>query len=172
MKKNTLVLAATLLVRAFAPAFAAPCELARIAYAPGENLEAIDVALIDGAKARIDIAAYVLTDIAIVDALSRAAQRGVVVRLYRDGRAAHEPRALNEALERLRASPNAEVRYKTSPAPLMHLKAYAIDNETLREGAGNFTHSGLKRQDNSLLVLKCDAAVKAFEKAFQTMWER
>jgi hypothetical protein len=33
-----------------------------IHYAPGENLEHIDVALIDSAEREIDMAAYVLTD--------------------------------------------------------------------------------------------------------------
>jgi hypothetical protein len=55
-----------------------------IHYAPGENLEHIDVALIDRAEREIDMAAYVLTDVltdwAVMQALTRAADRGVAIR--------------------------------------------------------------------------------------------
>jgi phosphatidylserine/phosphatidylglycerophosphate/cardiolipin synthase-like enzyme len=45
-------------------------------YAPAENLEHIDVALIDTARREIDLAAYVLTDWPVIQALTRAADRG------------------------------------------------------------------------------------------------
>jgi hypothetical protein len=44
-----------------------------IHYAPAENLERIDVALIDKAAQEIDMAAYVLTDWPVLQALTRAA---------------------------------------------------------------------------------------------------
>jgi hypothetical protein len=34
----------------------------------------------------------------------------------------------------------------------MHLKSYQIDGKLLRTGAANFSASGLKRQDNDLVV--------------------
>ena len=40
-----------------------------IHYAPGENLEHVDVALIDRAQHEIDMAAYVLTDWPVMQAL-------------------------------------------------------------------------------------------------------
>jgi phosphatidylserine/phosphatidylglycerophosphate/cardiolipin synthase-like enzyme len=48
-----------------------------IHYAPAENLEHIDVELLDSAKHEIDFAAYLLTDWPIIQALTRAANRGV-----------------------------------------------------------------------------------------------
>jgi phosphatidylserine/phosphatidylglycerophosphate/cardiolipin synthase-like enzyme len=45
------------------------------------------------------------------------------------------------------------MRFKRSGAPLMHLKSYQIDGRWLRTGAANFSASGLKRQDNDLLVI-------------------
>lgn len=55
-----------------------------IHYAPAENLERIDVALIDQAQSSIDMAAYVLTDWPVMQALARAAQRKVKIRIYLD----------------------------------------------------------------------------------------
>ena len=63
----------------------APCRAEptpAIHYAPAENLEHVDVALIDRAEHEIDMAAYVLTDWPILQTLTRAADRGVKVRIY------------------------------------------------------------------------------------------
>jgi phosphatidylserine/phosphatidylglycerophosphate/cardiolipin synthase-like enzyme len=54
----------------------------------------------------------------------------------------------------------------------MHLKAYAIDGIVLRSGSANFTRSGLRRQDNDLIVDRDPDDVKAFEIDFNDMWER
>ena len=56
-----------------------------IYYASGEKFEHVDVALIDSAEHEIDMAAYVLTDWPVMQALTRAADRGVKVRIYLDG---------------------------------------------------------------------------------------
>jgi phosphatidylserine/phosphatidylglycerophosphate/cardiolipin synthase-like enzyme len=72
-----------LLLAPLAPTSADPAPA--IHYAPAENLEHVDVALIDGAEHEIDLAAYVLTDWPIMQALTRAADRGVKVRIYLDG---------------------------------------------------------------------------------------
>jgi phosphatidylserine/phosphatidylglycerophosphate/cardiolipin synthase-like enzyme len=74
---------ACLLLASLAPGRAEPAPA--IHYAPVENLEHVDVALIDRAEHEIDIAAYVLTDWAVMQALTRAADRGVHIRIYLDG---------------------------------------------------------------------------------------
>ena len=61
-----------------------PVERAEIHYAPEENLELVDARVIGGAELSIDMAAYVLTDSRIIDALTAAAERDVAVRLYFD----------------------------------------------------------------------------------------
>jgi phosphatidylserine/phosphatidylglycerophosphate/cardiolipin synthase-like enzyme len=47
----------------------------------------------------------------------------------------------------------------------MHLKSYQIDGQLLRTGAANFSASGLKRQDNDLIVIE-SAEAAAFKRAF------
>ena len=68
-------IAACLLLASLAPCCAEPTPA--IHYAPAENLEHVDVALIDRAEHEIDMAAYVLTDWPVMQALTRAADRGV-----------------------------------------------------------------------------------------------
>ena len=55
-----------------------------IHYAPVENLEHIDIALIRSATKSVDIAAYTLTDWAIIAALKEARARGVTIRIALD----------------------------------------------------------------------------------------
>ena len=136
-----------------------------IHYAPAENLEHVDVALIDGAEHEIDLAAYVLTDWPIMQALTRAADRGVKVRIYLDGTQLAErgpPKVFNELAE----TPSVEIRTKHKPGAPMHLKSYQIDGRLLRTGAANFSASGLKRQDNDLIVIESAEAAAAFKRAF------
>jgi phosphatidylserine/phosphatidylglycerophosphate/cardiolipin synthase-like enzyme len=76
-------IAACLLLASLAPGVAEPAPA--IHYAPAENLEHVDVALIDRAERETDMAAYVLTDWPVMQALTRAADRGVKVRIYLDG---------------------------------------------------------------------------------------
>jgi phosphatidylserine/phosphatidylglycerophosphate/cardiolipin synthase-like enzyme len=55
-----------------------------IHYAPRENLESLDAREIGRAELSIDMAAYVLSDPRIIEALTDAAERGVLIRLYLD----------------------------------------------------------------------------------------
>jgi phosphatidylserine/phosphatidylglycerophosphate/cardiolipin synthase-like enzyme len=138
-----------------------------IHYAPTENLEAIDVELINEAEASIDMAAYVLSDAAVIEALNDAADRGVVVRIYLDR---GEYPAQSGALSPLFARAGVEARLKPGGA-LMHMKAYAVDRARLRTGSGNFSRSGLSRQDNDLLVTDDAQAVARFEQDFEGIWK-
>jgi phosphatidylserine/phosphatidylglycerophosphate/cardiolipin synthase-like enzyme len=163
-----LVAGACLAWAAFAPG-------AQHHFAPVENLEALDVREIDAARARIDLAAYVLTDVPVIDALARAAARGVHVRIYREGRETPErptsPR-VESAFNRLAAAPHAVIRYKSDAAPLMHLKAYCVDGHVLRTGAANFSSSGETAQDNDALLLRGPGVCAALDAHFEKMWRR
>jgi phosphatidylserine/phosphatidylglycerophosphate/cardiolipin synthase-like enzyme len=136
-----------------------------IHYAPAENLEHVDVALIDHAGHEIDMAAYVLTDWPIIQALTRAADRGVHIRIYLDGTQLAE-REAPEVFHELAETPGVEIRAKHKPADPMHLKSYQIDGRLLRTGAANFSASGLKRQDNDLVVIESAEAAAEFKRTF------
>jgi phosphatidylserine/phosphatidylglycerophosphate/cardiolipin synthase-like enzyme len=49
----------------------------------------------------------------------------------------------------------------------MHLKSYQIDGRVLRTGAANFSASGLKRQDNDLVVIESAAAAASYRRNFE-----
>lgn len=143
------------------PLLAAPvCEASAdptgvtILYSPGRNLEVEDIRLIETARTGIDMAAYTLTSFAIMDALADAGRRGVGVRLLLDASQLRQTRDfVRERLERLGRVPGVSISVSRG-RDLMHLKSYAIDDMVLRTGSANFTPTGLKRQNNDLIVIR------------------
>jgi phosphatidylserine/phosphatidylglycerophosphate/cardiolipin synthase-like enzyme len=144
-----------------------------IHYAPRENLENLDARAIGRAELSIDMAAYVLSDARIIEALTDAAERGVLIRLYLDKSqfAEHGPTRGGLLVEALLAHPNVVARVK-GEGVLMHLKAYAVDGAVLRTGSGNFSRSGLASQDNDAIFITDPAVVDAFESNFERIWAR
>jgi phosphatidylserine/phosphatidylglycerophosphate/cardiolipin synthase-like enzyme len=156
-------LALAFALHGFLAACAAPARAADvdIHYAPAENLERVDVDLLRSAHTKIDLAAYSLTDWPVIDALIDAHRRGVAVRIVLDSSQQH-------ALDRLREI-TGSIRMK-APGPYMHLKSYAIDNRILRSGSANLSASGLKQQDNDLIIFRESAAAHTFKARFEQMW--
>jgi phosphatidylserine/phosphatidylglycerophosphate/cardiolipin synthase-like enzyme len=122
-----------------------PCPIgaaAEIHCGPGEDLERIDVALIREAATQIDMAAYVLTDSAVIEALRDASACGVKVLIWRD---ASEAARLSEFdVEAQLGGPvqGLEIRSSALGGELVHLKDYCGDHRLLRTGSANFSRSG------------------------------
>jgi PLD-like domain len=158
LAQRPLIVALVALFTAAPAALAAPVE---IHYSPVENLEQVDVALLRSARSKIDLAAYDLTDRAVIDALIDAKRRGVALRILLDP---SQP----QALDRLREISDG-IRMKR-PGPYMHLKSYALDGRLVRSGSANLSASGLKQQDNDIVIIQDAAIVRAFEARFQQIW--
>jgi phosphatidylserine/phosphatidylglycerophosphate/cardiolipin synthase-like enzyme len=145
----------------------------RMYYAPQTNLADIDRALMASARSRIDFAAYVLSDQAIMNALMEAARRGVKVRIYLDpDQPALKNPERSQPFVALMRAPNVEARMKTGGNDLMHLKAYQVDGRVLRTGSANFSFSGARRQDNDLILIDSPSAVAQFVEQFEYLWKR
>jgi phosphatidylserine/phosphatidylglycerophosphate/cardiolipin synthase-like enzyme len=82
------------------------------------------------------------------------------------------PRKLSERITNTPFSAHAqrksgvEIRTKHKRAAATHLKSYQIDGRLPRTGAANFSASGLKRQDNDLIVIESTEAAVAFKRNF------
>ena len=139
-----------------------PALSEEIYFSPEETLDLIDAALIATAKSSIDLASYALTDPLVIDALSNAEKRGVMIRIVLDPRERHDFVKLGDLFD--------NVRIKRG-GPLMHLKAYAVDGEVLRTGSANFSTSGENAQDNDLISIRDQSAAAKFDKHFERMWD-
>ena len=170
--KRLLLAGAALSLAAPALCGDGPVVRPEIHYAPEENLELVDARVIGGAQSSIDMAAYVLSDKRIIEALTAAAERDVAVRIYLDkAQFAQHGLKVDAPIEALIAHPNVAARVK-GEGVLMHLKAYAIDGRLLRTGSGNFSRPGLARQDNDLVLISDRSAIDAFERTFEGIWSR
>jgi phosphatidylserine/phosphatidylglycerophosphate/cardiolipin synthase-like enzyme len=145
---------------------------AEVHYAPGEDLESIDVALIGEAAKQVDIAAYVLTDRAVIEALREAAARGVKVRIWRDANMATKVGDYDVAAQLGGRIQGLEIRSKSPGGELMHLKDYCVDHHLLRTGSANFSRSGETRQDNDLVALRGESVCAGFDAKFDRAWTR
>jgi phosphatidylserine/phosphatidylglycerophosphate/cardiolipin synthase-like enzyme len=123
----------------------APCPaggVAEIHYSPSKDLERIDVALIGEAARQIDMAAYVLTDRAVVEALRQAAARGVKVRIWRDASMAERVGDVDVEAQLGGRVQSLEIRSNAPGGEFMHLKGYCVGHRLLRTGSANFSRSG------------------------------
>lgn len=152
----------SIVVAGIATVLCAPSNATEIHYAPAENLEHIDVQLLGTARETIDIAGFIVTDRPVIDALHAAKARGVAIRLLLDHTQKHDLARLGDLLEDARKKPRG---------PIMHLKAYTVDERVLRTGSANFTASGLKHQNNDLVVIEDISAAKVFEAEFERVWD-
>jgi phosphatidylserine/phosphatidylglycerophosphate/cardiolipin synthase-like enzyme len=152
-----------------APLGNGPVELR---YAPASDLERIDLSLLRSATRSIDVAAYLLTDTPLIEALAEAASRGARVRVYLDGEQESAGPGFAGRVRGLSGAQRIQVRVKPPRAEIMHLKSYVVDGRVLRTGSANFTFSGLKREDDDIVVIRDPAAISAFEETFEAMWQR
>ena len=143
-----------------------------IYFAPGTNLERVDIPLIESARTSLDIAMYTFTDRNIADAVAGAARRGVHVRIYRDrDQYASEQYRGGQVTAILAGQRNIQIRVKAS-SELMHEKAFEVDGRVLRDGSGNWSPSAARYQDNEITVTNDPLEAAGFSQNFNRMWNR
>lgn len=144
----------------------------RVFFGPRPGFDQVDPDLIGRARQHIDMAAYVLTDRRVIDALEAAAKRGVKIRLYLDPEQPGGRAAIGSRFSQLLRGGNVEARIKVSGTDFMHMKAYQVDGHFLRSGSANFSFSGETRQDNDIVVIESRDAARAFGSQFDQIWSR
>lgn len=105
--------------------------------------------LIDEARSYIFIAMFTLTQGHLIDALIRAHQRGVSVKLALDRYTAHG--ASKKAVKKL-SSAGIEI-YLSAGLPLLHHKWASIDQQQLILGSTNWTEAAFRKNEDVLLFL-------------------
>lgn len=143
-----------------------------------DNLEEVIVRFIDGAKKYLDVAVQELESRPIADALLRARQRGVRVKIVleqdylrasRIQKFPYEPTGSNEdnrliqnAL--LRANIDLKLDYNTS---IFHQKFIVRDRVSLLTGSTNFTPTGTHKNLNHVIILHDRSVAKLYTKEFR-----
>jgi phosphatidylserine/phosphatidylglycerophosphate/cardiolipin synthase-like enzyme len=128
--------------------------------------------LLSEAAKQIDVAAYVLTDSAVIEALREASERGVKVRIWRDASEAARLSEFDVEAQLGGRVQGLELRSSAPGGELMHLKGYCADHRLLRTGSANFSRSGERRQDNDLVALRGASVCDGFDAKFDRAWAR
>jgi phosphatidylserine/phosphatidylglycerophosphate/cardiolipin synthase-like enzyme len=119
--------------------------------------------LIKRTHQEIWIAAFVLTDIRLVEALTRAHERGVRVRVVMDARNLENSR--DETLKQA----GIDVRKDGNPYT-MHHKIIVVDSEWVVTGSYNFTNSGFGRNNENLLILRDRTLAQHYQREVEATW--
>ena len=121
-------------------------------------------ALIDGSQRSIDVAVFDFELANVADALVRAEQRGVQVRLVTDSDYEEEL-----GPETLRA---AGVPVVTDDRDaFMHNKFVVVDGNQVWTGSWNLTEAGTYRHNNNVLVIQSTKMAENFTAEFEEMFE-
>ncbi len=120
---------------------------------------------IDSATGTIDIAAYDLDIRAVVDALLRAHERGVTVRLVIEGD--YQDRSGPTELQRIGVPVVIERR-----DALMHNKFMVLDGRTVWTGSWNFAYNETYRNDNNVVIINSRTMAENYLTEFEEMFAR
>lgn len=141
---------------------------------PAERRDGIDhhlVAFIDGARQQLDVAVYDFDLANVADALVRARDRGVTVRMVTDADTVNnENRAIQAAFTRLRQGGIPIVT--DNRGAIMHHKFVVRDREAVWTGSYNFTTNDTFRHNNHAIVIFSPRVAENYEAEFEKMFSR
>lgn len=177
MRKNTIRLAAMILIAALA--VASPLADARtswtkfqhlfsgggstvvhhdgeieFAFSPHEGAEDLVLKVIGSARSEIRMMSYSLTSARVVDDLIKARKRGVDVAIVADYKNNVSEDRSGKARAALSALVNAGCRVRVISAyPIHHDKVIIADRETVETGSFNYSSSAAGRNSENVLVV-------------------
>lgn len=129
------------------------------------GIDAHLVALIDSAQERVDVAAYELDLESLADALVRAHQAGVQVRLVTD-----ESNAGEVAVTRLRQAGVAVTARPDTGWGIMHNKFVVVDGQWVWTGSWNLTYNCTYRNNNNAIVIASRALALDYTTEFEELF--
>ena len=140
----------------------------RIYFSPQDKtVERALIPLIDNAKNYIYLPVFVLTHKKMTDALIRAKNRGVDVKIILD---ATSTRAQHSAHNIIRA---AGIPLKTENyAGKVHNKSMIIDDRYVVTGSMNFSNSGENKNDENCIIIENSEIAKFYRGYFEFLWKK
>lgn len=143
-----------------------PCPTFEVAFSPRMGARDLIITTIDNAKRSIYVAAYSFTSTAILDALEKAQQRGVEVKIVLDKKRTTERGSICTSLK------NKKLKFRiNNKYSIMHNKFMIIDAETIQLGSFNYTKAAEKSNaENVLVINKCPKLAQQYLTEWQRLW--
>ncbi|KAF9127843.1 hypothetical protein BGX30_014623 [Mortierella sp. GBA39] len=121
---------------------------------------------LDGAKKSLDICVYTITDDHLANAIIRAHERGVKVRIISDSEKADD---LGSDVNRLRDNNDIPTRVDNSKS-FMHHKFAVIDDQLVINGSYNWTKGARFDNRENLTLTNSPKAIQGFKGEFERLW--
>lgn len=136
-------------------------------FCPSVECENSLIRLIDGAETEVLVMIYSFTLGGIKDALIRAKERGVKVRIIMDKQQAGNQYAVDEELE----AQKIELLRDTN-SRLMHNKVAIIDKKIVVTGSFNWSTNARDYNDENIIIIHDEIIATAYKNRFEKLWIR
>lgn len=166
MKKRFFIIS-TILVFITLTSQAFSAEILGVYFPPYKDSHLPIIKLYDDAEKYIHLAIYSLTKDEFSEALIRAHNRGVEVKVLIDKAQAGNQYADDEKLE----NEGIEVR-RDKAGGLMHNKFCVIDDLIIYTGSYNHSESATTKHDENYIIIKDIGIAHIYETQFQKLWEK
>ena len=155
-------------VKAIAAAVPSAASVRSRAYfSPGEDCLRALQELIGGARSRLDICVYTVTDDRLAEEIVAAHKRGVEVRIVTD-----DDKAGDEGSDAVDLARRGLAVAVDETDKHMHHKFAVADGKTLVTGSYNWTRSAATRNEENVVVTDDPGLVRAFSEEFEKLWRR
>ena len=138
---------------------------ARAYFSPDDHIPRRIGELLEHARQRIDICVFTITDDRVADAIRRAHERGVAVRIVSDDDKSNDK---GSDIDRLREA-GIPVRLERSDYH-MHHKFAIFDGAALVTGSYNWTRTAAQENEENLVVTGDRSLLRTFEQCFEKLW--
>ena len=140
-------------------------EVLGVYFTPPANAVTAIIKAIDASDREVLVQAYSFTHNGIAQALVRAHQRGVLVRVLLDKKSTSSNRFVISALQQA----HIEVRQDGKHA-IAHNKVMVIDLNKVITGSFNFTNSAATRNAENFLILKSEDLAQQYRLQWKNHW--
>ena len=125
------------------------------------------IPLINNSKKSIYMPTFLITHKELTNAIIKAKQRGVKVKIIIDGANANSQYSTHKLLR-----DNGILVKSENYAGKMHAKTIIVDEETIVLGSMNFSKSGNSKNDENVIILKNPKLAKFYIKQFNDIWDK
>ncbi len=136
-------------------------------FSPNRGTADVIIGFIDRCHKTLDIAVYCITHDNIVDAIIRAKNRGVSVRVITDNTQSHGKYSDDERLEEHLVEVH---RVGTGWRQSMHNKFLIGDRTAVGTGSFNWTKNADKFNNENFVIVRLLYVVRDFQREFDRLW--
>jgi phosphatidylserine/phosphatidylglycerophosphate/cardiolipin synthase-like enzyme len=140
-------------------------EVLGVYFTPQADAASAIVHALNHSEREVLVQAYGFTHNAIAQALVRAHQRGVAVRVVLDEKSSPSNRYVMAVLLQAQVALRLDGRHA-----IAHNKLMVIDEEVVITGSFNFTNSAATRNAENFLVLKSNELAMRYKREWETHW--